>query len=71
MKITRYIMGAGPHEATRVEHAAGTVEIRMFDDKIVGHGNSAREAAEHLADQLRRLADLVEGHEGLQPKGHR
>jgi len=64
MKITRYMLGAGPHEATRVEHAGGAVEIRMFGDKIVGHGDSAAEAAEHLADQLRTIAYLVECHEG-------
>lgn len=64
MKITTYVVGEGPHEAQRVEHAGGTVEIRMFGGAIVGHGNSAAEAAEHLADQLRTLAYLVECHEG-------
>ena len=65
MTTTGYFLGAGPHAATRVEHTAGTVEIRMFDGKIVGHGNSAAEAAVHLAEQLRTIAHLVEAHEGI------
>lgn len=61
-----YFLGAGLHAATRVEYEkAGTVEIRMFDGKIVGHGNTAKEAAAHLAEQLRTLARLVEAHEGI------
>ena len=65
MKSTDYFLGAGPHAATRIEHDAGTVEIRMFNGTVVGHGNTAREAAVHLADQLRTLAHFVEGHEGI------
>lgn len=68
MKITKYVLGAGPHSATRVEHASGVVDIKMFggaaDGAIIGHGNDACEAAGHLADQLRALADLVERREG-------
>jgi len=67
MTMVDYFLGAGPHAATRVEHDAGTVEIRMFDGKIVGHGNTAGEAAKHLAQQLRTLAYLVEAHEGTPP----
>lgn len=65
MRVTDYFLGAGPHAATRVEHPAGTVEIRMFNGLIVGHGNSAAEAAVHLAEQLRMIAQLVEAHEGV------
>lgn len=64
MKTVDYFLGAGPHAATRVEHPAGTVEIRMFNGTLVGHGNTPREAAVHLAEQLRTIARLVEGHEG-------
>lgn len=69
MKTVDYFLGAGPHAASRIEHPAvgttpSTVEIRMFNDKIVGHGNTAKEAATHLAEQLRTLAHLVEAREG-------
>jgi hypothetical protein len=70
-KITRYTLGPGPHEAARIEHIEhepGVVEIQMFgrDDRhVVGHGNSAREAAAHLAEQLRTIAHFVEAHEGI------
>lgn len=50
MKSDDYFLGAGPHAATRIE---------------VGHGNTARDAAVHLAAQLRTLARFVEGHEGM------
>jgi hypothetical protein len=59
-----YFLGSGPHTATRVEHASGVFEIRMFDGKIVGHGNTPKEAAVHLAKQLREIARLVEAREG-------
>jgi hypothetical protein len=59
-----YFLGSGPHTATRVEHASGGFEIRMFDGKIVGHGNTPKEAAVHLAKQLREIARLVEAREG-------
>lgn len=65
MKIANYFLGAGPHAASRVEHAGGTVEIRMFNGVLVGHGNSAKGAATHLAEQLRAIAILVEQHEGM------
>lgn len=73
MKVTNYILGAGPHTAERVENDDGTVVIRLLvsDGEIVGHGNTAKEAAIHLADQLRQIVWLVEGHEGLQPKDRR
>lgn len=65
MKITKYVLGAGPHSATRVEHASGGVDIKMFggatDGTIVGSGNDAKGAASHLADQLRMLAERHEG----------
>ena len=64
MKSVDYFLGVGPHAASRIEHDAGTVEIRMFNGTLVGHGNTAREAAVHLADQLRTLAHFVEGREG-------
>lgn len=64
MKTTNYVLGAGPHAATRVEHPSGVVDVKMFNGAIVGSGNDARSAAGHLADQLRTLADLVERHEG-------
>ena len=67
MKVVDYFLGAGSHVATRIEHDAGTVEIRLFNGTLVGHGNTARDAAVHLADQLRTLAHFVEGHEGLRP----
>jgi len=72
-KVTKYELGAGPHVATRIEHSTKyncsehttvTVEIGLFGGAISGHGNSAKEAADHLAEQLRRLAYLVEAHEG-------
>jgi hypothetical protein len=63
-RITSYFLGAGPHAADRVENGDGTVTIRMFDGKIAGHGNSAKEAAQHLADQLQEIARLVRGREG-------
>jgi hypothetical protein len=63
-RITSYFLGAGPHAADRVENGDGTVTIRMFDGKIVGHGNSAKEAAQHLSDQLREIAGLVSAREG-------
>ena len=66
MKITSYFLGAGPHAAERVAPGDGTVQIRMFDGKIVGYGLTAEDAALHLADQLRAIAQLVEGHEGVQ-----
>ena len=71
MKSTRYFMGAGPHAAERIENTDGTVTIRMFDGEIFGHGNTAKDAAIHLADQLREVARLVEGHEGIRPKPSR
>ena len=73
MKTVDYFLGAGPHTATRVEHDDGTVMIRMLvsDGEIVGHGNTAREAAVHLAEQLRTLARFVEGHEGLPAQGRK
>jgi hypothetical protein len=71
VKSVDYFLGAGPHAATRIEHDAGTVEICMFNGTIVGHGNTARDAAVHLADQLRTLAHFVEGHEGIRPKAPR
>lgn len=66
MTIVSYFLGAGPHAATRVEHAAGAVEIKikMFNGKIIGHGRTAKDAAAHLADQLREIARLVEAREG-------
>ena len=66
MKTVDYLLGAGPHAATRVEHDDGTVMIRTLvsDGEIVGHGNTAKEAATHLAEQLRRIAYLVEAREG-------
>jgi hypothetical protein len=70
-KITRYTLGPGPHEAARIEHIEhepGVVEIQMFgrdDLRVVGHGNNAREAAAHLAEQLRTIAYFVEAHEGI------
>jgi hypothetical protein len=78
VKVVDYYLGAGPHVAARIERDDGTVEIRMFDSGIIvdhrrptattviGHGNTAREAAAHLADQLREIARLVEAHEGDQ-----
>ena len=73
MKSFNYFLGAGPHAATRIEHAAGLVEIRMLNGTVVGHGNTAREAVVHLADQLRTRARFVERHEGIhsedRPKG--
>lgn len=63
----RYVMGEGPHEAERIENDDGTITIRMFDGKIFGHGNSAKEAAQHLSEQLGRLAFLVRAHEGDRP----
>jgi hypothetical protein len=60
-----YFLGAGPHAATRIEHDVGTVEIRMFNGTVVGYGSTAREAAVHLAEQLRTIAHLVECHEGV------
>jgi len=71
MKTVDYLLGAGPHAATRVEHDDGTVMIRTLvsDGEIVGHGNTAREAAVHLAEQLRALAHFIEGHEGLPAQG--
>jgi len=68
MKLTSYILGAGPHTAERVENDDGTVTIRMFDGKIFGHGNTAKEAAQHLSDQLAWLAFLVRAHEGDRDK---
>lgn len=68
MKSVDYFLGAGPHAATRVERDDGVVEIRMFNGTVVGYGNTVRDAAIHLADQLRTLAYFVEGHEGIQPK---
>ncbi len=62
---TDYFLGAGPHAASRIKRDDDTVEIRMFNGKIVGHGNSAGEAAVHLAEQLREIARLVEAHEGV------
>lgn len=62
--ITSYFLGAGPHAAERVENGDGTVTIRMFDGKIAGHGNSAKDAAQHLSDQLREIARLVAAREG-------
>lgn len=63
-KITSYFLGAGPHAAERVERDDGTVTIRMFDGKIAGHGNTAEQTAEHLGEQLRLIAYLVECREG-------
>lgn len=69
MKTVDYFLGAGPHAASRIEHPAvgatpSTVEIRMFNGRVVGHGNTAKEAAKHLAEQLRTIAYYVEAHEG-------
>jgi hypothetical protein len=64
LKMVDYFLGAGPHAATRVERPDGVFEIRMFDAKVVGHGNTTKEAAVHLAEQLREIAYLVEAHEG-------
>lgn len=64
MKNTTYFLGAGPYAADRVEHDDGTVTICVFNVTIAGHGNTAKAAAAHLADQLREIARLVEDHEG-------
>jgi hypothetical protein len=71
MKTVNYYLGAGPHMATRVERPDGVFEIRMYDGKIVGYGNTAKESAVHLADQLREIARLVEAHEGQNHRGYR
>ena len=64
MKVVSYFLGAGPHAADRIDNGDGTVTISMFNSMIVGHGNTAKDAAAHLADQLREIARLVNGHEG-------
>ena len=64
-KRVSYELGAGPYTAERIERDDGTVEIRMFNGVLIGHGNTAREAAIHLAEQIRMIAHFVEGHEGL------
>ena len=61
-KIVSYTLGAGPHLATRFEQP-GHVEIHY--GQVVGHGDTARDAAVHLAEQLRTIARFVEGHEGV------
>jgi hypothetical protein len=65
VKTVDYYLGAGPYMATRVDRDDGTVEIRMFNGTVVGHGNTARAAAVHLAEQLRTIAHFVEGYEGV------
>lgn len=63
-RVDSYALGAGPHRATRFTRDDGLVELHAFNGSVVGHGNTAREAATHLAEQLRVLAQQVEGHEG-------
>jgi hypothetical protein len=70
VKTVDYFLGAGPHAASRIEHDGGTVEIRMFDGHVVGHGSTAKKAATNLAAQLRMLASYVEAREGVPGDEH-
>lgn len=59
-------IGAGPYVVIREPLEDGTFQIQLDPDNppVIGHGNTRREAAKHLADQLRAQAILIEKVEG-------
>lgn len=59
-------IGASGKSVIRQDLADGTFRIRMDEDNVplCGYGNTRREAARHLADQLREQARLIEAIEG-------
>lgn len=66
MKTTLSAIGAGPDAVIRTDNEDGTfsIELSPGNPPKVGHGNTRRDAAKHLADQLREQARLVEACEG-------
>lgn len=64
-KVTRSTIGVGPHIAIRTENDDGTYQIQLeLAGPAIGHGNTRRDAAKHLAAQLRELATMVSKIEG-------
>lgn len=63
---TRSTIGAGPYVVLREPLKDGTFQIQLDPDNppMIGHGNTRREAAKHLAEQLREQARLIMKIEG-------
>ena len=59
-------IGASTARVIRQDLDDGTFRIRMDEDNVplCGYGNTRREAAKHLAEQLREQARLIEAIEG-------
>jgi hypothetical protein len=67
--ITRSTLGAGPDVVVKQKLDDGIHRIRLDEGNtpLSGRGNTARDAAKHLAMQLREQARLVEANEGITP----
>ncbi len=65
-KATRSAIGASKDNVVRQNLTDGTFRILMDEDNapLCGYGNTFRDAAIHLADQLREQARLIEASEG-------
>lgn len=66
---TRSTLGVGPDVVVREKLDDGVHRIRLDEANIPlsGRGNTARDAAKHLAAQLREQARLIEANEGIIP----
>jgi hypothetical protein len=70
MATVKSQIGTSGESVIRQDLADGTFRIRMDETNIplCGYGNTRREAAKHLAEQLREQARLIEGIEGTSTK---
>jgi len=66
MSSNKHELGASGNNVIRQSLTDGTFRVRMDETNcpLCGYGNTRREAARHLADQLREQARLVEAMEG-------